>query len=147
MSHVVIVAKGCPDIAAPESGRFVKMVFGTVLVVECNPGYILNGSPMLYCDKFEWNGTTPLCEGKSNDRHRIINLNQPAFSLLLQTIDGILNTVSDLSIKIGYLKGILRLIYSYYKALMHYVFDRSAILSTPSVVIGAIQHFSVPNQH
>lgn len=58
----VCAAKGCPDIPSPESGRLVKTVFGTVLVVECNPGYILDGSPMLYCDGYEWNGTLPLCQ-------------------------------------------------------------------------------------
>jgi len=72
MLHVITVAgKGCPDIPPPESGRFVKTVFGTVLVVECNPGYILNGSPMLYCDRYEWNGTTPLCQGKSTNYRRL----------------------------------------------------------------------------
>lgn len=58
------VAKGCPSIPSPPSGRFVASNGGAVLRLECNPGYIPSGSPMIYCvDRFDWNGTAPVCQG------------------------------------------------------------------------------------
>lgn len=60
----IYVAKGCPTIPSPPSGRFISSNGGAVLRLECNPGYIPSSSPMIYCvDRFDWNGTAPLCQG------------------------------------------------------------------------------------
>ena len=57
------LAKGCPPLPPPPSGRLVSSIGGAVQRVECNPGYYLSSSPMLFCDKYDWNGTVPLCRG------------------------------------------------------------------------------------
>ena len=64
-------AKGCAPLPPPPSGRLVASVGGAVQRIECNPGYYPSGSAMLFCDKYEWNGTTPTCQGKKKKKIRL----------------------------------------------------------------------------
>ena len=64
-------ANTCYMITPPDSGRFVRAHQGTVLMAECNPGYVLVGSRMLYCDGDEWNGTAPICKGKKKNGRQV----------------------------------------------------------------------------
>ena len=68
--HFRPAANTCYMITPPDSGRFVRAHQGTVLMAECNPGYVLVGSRMLYCDGDEWNGTAPICKGKKKTADR-----------------------------------------------------------------------------
>jgi len=62
----VCLKQGCQIPPAPSYGSITTSYNTTLSVFTCLPGYSMSGPAILACiDGHHWNGSTPLCEGKS----------------------------------------------------------------------------------
>ncbi|XP_018393541.1 PREDICTED: uncharacterized protein LOC108772505 [Cyphomyrmex costatus] len=57
----VCVNAECPIPSSPSHSIIVQKLNGGILMFFCEPGYFLIGSPEIYCDGHQWNGTIPYC--------------------------------------------------------------------------------------
>ncbi|XP_066586047.1 uncharacterized protein [Prorops nasuta] len=57
----VCVNSKCPIHTVPEHALVAPKYNGAILIYFCEPGYTLIGTPEIYCDGRQWNGTAPQC--------------------------------------------------------------------------------------
>ncbi|XP_012148151.2 uncharacterized protein LOC100878685 isoform X1 [Megachile rotundata] len=57
----VCVNAACAPPPVPEHAMIGTKYNGAILLFFCQPGYALIGSPEIYCNGMQWNGTTPHC--------------------------------------------------------------------------------------
>ena len=98
LPFTVVIVVVCPSLADPDNGTVTLANNGTVrssATVECLPGYILEGSEMLYCSlRRVWNGSVGICrEVQPGGRFYRCNTK---YNLALHTVYNVHNVYASL---------------------------------------------------